>query len=125
MNSILIAETNKTPAINFNLETGVLEIKGKSIPEDVFEFYNPLLVWLEDYSRKPKESTVLNIKYEFFNINSSKCILDIFKKLEALYLLGNKVMVNWLYEKDDEEMLEAGEDYQCIVNFPFNISEID
>ena len=67
---------------------------------------------------------MVNIRLEYFNTSSSKCILDVFKKLEAIHKSRNEVEVNWFYEEDDEDMLEAGEDYESIIRVPFNMIEI-
>ena len=64
------------------------------------------------------------MRLEYFNTSSSKCILDVFKKLEKLKNTGADVHVNWYFETDDEDMEEAGEDYQAIVDLPFSIIEV-
>ena len=74
---------------------------------------------------RDRPSTVLHIQLEYFNTSSSKCILDLFKKLEVVRTTGNEVVVNWHYEEDDEDMLEAGEDYQAIINIPFKMIQIE
>ena len=125
MDSISIEGTPKTPTVNFNADNGTVEIKGRSIPENSIEFYKPLVDWLEEYLNTPKEKTEVNIQLEYFNTSSSKCILDVFKKLEAIYKSGNDVIINWYYEEDDEDMLEAGEDYQSIIKIPFKMMEIE
>jgi hypothetical protein len=125
MNSILIEGTPKTPTVKFDADTGVIEIKGRSIPENSIEFYKPLIDWLEDYSTVPQKLTQVNIQLEYFNTSSSKCILDVFKKLENVYKGKNEVIINWYYEEDDEDMLEAGEDYQSILKIPFKMIEIE
>ncbi len=124
MESISIEGTTKTPAISFNADTGVIEIKGRSIPENSIEFYRPLVDWLEEYGGSPKEQTTVNIQLEYFNTSSSKCILDVFKKLESIKKQRNNVVINWYYEEDDEDMLEAGEDYESIIRIPFKMIEI-
>ena len=124
METIAIEGTPKTPTINFNVEKGFLEIKGRSIPENSIEFYKPLVDWLEKYSATPKTTTNVNIQLEYFNTSSSKCILDVFKKLEAIHKSGSEIVINWYYEEDDEDMLEAGEDYQAIINVPFKMIEV-
>ena len=122
MEKYAIEGTPKTPTISFDIQGGVLEIKGRSIPENSIEFYKPLIDWLEKYSGKPKADTVVNIQLEYFNTSSSKCILDVFKKLEAINKGGqSSVVINWHYEEDDEDMSEAGEDYQAIINVPFKM----
>ena len=124
MESISIEGTPKTPTVNFNAETGIIEIKGRSIPENSIEFYRPLVEWLEEYSKGPQKLTTVNIQLEYFNTSSSKCILDVFKKLEAIHKGKNEVIINWHYEEDDEDMLEAGEDYESIIRVPFKMIEI-
>jgi len=113
--------TPKTPTIMFDINGGVLDIRGRSIPENSIEFYKPLVDSLDKYSLTTNSATTVNIQLEYFNTSSSKCILDIFKKLETIHKSGNVVTINWHYEEDDEDMLEAGEDYQAIIGVPFKM----
>lgn len=122
MEDIRIEGTPKTPTVNFITDEGLLEIKGRSIPENSIEFYKPLIDWIESYAQTPKDSTNINIQLEYFNTSSSKCILDLFKKLEAI---NQNITINWYYEEDDEDMLEAGEDYEAIINIPFKMIEVE
>ena len=124
METIYIEETAKTPFIKFNAEEGRLVIKGKSITENAHKFYNPIINdWLEQYSTKPKEQTTANIELEYFNTSSSMWILRLFKKLEDMHTAGHKVIVNWLYS--DEDIYNAGEDYQELISVPFNLIEVE
>ena len=122
MQDIHIEGTAKTPAVSFSSASGTLEIKGRSIPENSIEFYKPLIDWIESYARQGKEATQVNIQLEYFNTSSSKCILDLFKKLESV---SGEIVVQWYYEEDDEDMLEAGEDYEAIINIPFKMIEVE
>ena len=124
MDSIFIEGTPKTPNIDFDHGKGSLLLKGRSIPENSIEFYKPLVDWLDAYSRSPKPRTVCDVQLEYFNTSSSKCLLDLFKKMELMSTGGNEVIINWYYEEDDEDMLEAGEDYQSIINVPFKMIEM-
>lgn len=124
MDSIKIEGTPKTPTVNFDAETGKMEIKGRSIPENAVEFYKPLVDWLGEYGNHAKPETQVNVQLEYFNTSSSKCILDVFKKLESINS-KTKITINWHYEEDDEDMLEAGEDYQAIINVPFKMIEME
>jgi len=125
MDSIQIEGTPKTPTIEFDAATGVVSIKGRSIPENSVEFYKPMVDWLDECASQAKEKTEVNIQLEYFNTSSSKCILDVFKKLEVIKKGGNEVVINWFYEEDDEDMLEAGEDYQSIISIPFEMIETE
>ncbi len=124
MDSIIIEGTPKTPTVQFSAETGVLEIAGRSIPENAVEFYKPLVDWIGEYGSAAKDNTEVNIRLEYFNTSSSKCILDVFKKLESINGQTN-ITINWYFEEDDEDMLEAGEDYEAIINIPFKMVEIE
>ncbi|MDB9775601.1 DUF1987 domain-containing protein [Vicingaceae bacterium] len=125
MENLKIDGTPKTPTIEFNLEEGKLLIRGRSIPENSIEFYKPLIDKLEEYLGTPQETTLVKIQLEYFNTSSSKCILDVFKKLEKIKSNGSETLIHWYYEEDDEDMLEAGEDYQAIINIPFKMIEME
>lgn len=125
MDPIYIEGTSKTPTVEFDAATGKIEIKGRSIPENSIEFYKPLVDWLDKYAKVAKGLVEVNMQLEYFNTSSSKCILDVFKKLENVNSSsGAEVVINWYYEEDDEDMLEAGEDYQSILKIPFKMVEI-
>ncbi|MGE0638069.1 MAG: DUF1987 domain-containing protein [Bacteroidia bacterium] len=125
MEAIIIEGTPKTPSVNFDSASGILQLKGRSIPENSIEFYKPLVEWLDEYAAKPQAKTAVNIQLEYFNTSSSKCLLDLFKKLEGMHKSGNDITIKWYYEEDDEDMLEAGEDYQSIINIPFKMIEVE
>jgi len=125
MENILRESSAKTPAINFDAKSGVLLLKGRSIPENSIEFYKPLNDWLDLYGEKPLDETTIDMKLEYFNTSSSKCILDLLKRLEKINKVGSKVSVNWYFESEDEDMEEAGEDYQAIIKLPFKMIEVE
>lgn len=118
MDRVTINQTKQTPFVDFNPTSGVFEISGRSIPENTFDFYKPILNWLEEYAMKPQSQTRLKVYLEYFNTSSSKFILEIFKKLKPI--IGKaEVVVEWHYDADDEEMMENGEDYQDVSGLDF------
>ena len=125
MEKYIKKETAKTPSINFDPERGLFEIKGKSIPENSIGFYEPLLNYLEGYSTRPANRTILNVKFEFFNTSSSNRIHALFKKFEKLYQGNSEVLIRWYCENGDENMLDAGEDFKAILSVPFEIIEVE
>lgn len=122
MDNLLIEGSGKTPEVKFVADSGMLEISGKSIPENSFGFYQPLFSWIDLYSNAPAPATEIKVSLEYFNTSSSKCLLDIFRKLELIKKSGkSRVSVSWYYEADDEDMMEAGQDYDSLVGLDFNI----
>lgn len=119
MEVIKIMGTDDTPTVILDSANNNFEISGRSLPEDVAAFYNPILEWLEKYSQNPSSKTVFNFKLIYFNTASSKMLLDILMKLEDMHNGGKEVLVKWHYPEDDEDMKEAGEEYADIVDVPF------
>jgi len=124
MEALIIEKTEKTPYIHFEPQTGRMEIKGRSVTENPLNFYTPIIKWLEEYKNHTPQKITLEVQLEYFNTSSSKCLLDVFKKFAAMSKNGTPVEVNWWCEEIDDEMREAGEDYQDLVGIPFNIINI-
>lgn len=125
MDNLRIRPTLKTPIVDFNIENGELFISGRSLPEDAREFYDPLKNWLQDYFHNMNSSTTFTFEIYYFNTASSKMILDIFYIIKDAIIKGNNVKIRWEYHVDDEEMLEAGEDYAAIIKEPFELCPVD
>ncbi|HPD94442.1 MAG: DUF1987 domain-containing protein [Bacteroidales bacterium] len=119
METIKIMGTDDTPTVILDAQNDIFEISGRSLPEDVTAFYDPVLTWLDEYSSSPNAKTIFTFKLVYFNTASSKLLLDILMKLEQMTEAGNDVLVRWYYPEDDEDMQEAGEEYADIVDVPF------
>lgn len=125
MDNLKIDGTKQTPEIDFDAASGILKISGRSIPENTFEFFNPVLVWLDEYGTQAPDSIIAKINLEYFNTSSSKYILEVLKRLKNLLKDGKNVLVQWFYEEDDEEMMETGEDYEDVSGLPFEIIALE
>ncbi len=112
MDNLVIEATKYTPKIDFNGERGVLEIRGKSYPENSFEFYKPIMEWIEKYFQNPKKRTIINIELVYFNSSSSKFLFDLFDKLEEEKNRGHEILINWIFDEDNDVAEEAGMDFQ-------------
>ncbi len=115
-------QSYKTPFIDLNPESGTFSIKGKSIPENSAVFYKPVFEWLDEYSQNPAKTTMVDIQMDYFNTSSAKMIADMISVLEKLQASGkSKVTINWHYNDEDDDMLEAGEDFKSITKVSFNL----
>lgn len=124
MDAYYLEATPKTPKLDFNPDADTFLISGRSIPENSIEFYRPLLDWLDKYVQNPLESTIFEIKLEYFNTSSSKCLVEIFRKLEKINEKENKITIDWYFDEEDEDMEESGEDFKQIIKIPFNMVEV-
>ncbi len=125
METIKIQGTDDTPGIIFDAENKIFQISGRSMPEDVTAFYDPLLTWLDEYAEIVDSKIIFEFKLEYFNTASSKLLLDVLMKLEEMFEAGKEVSVKWYFPDDDEDMEEAGEEYADIVDVPIELVSYD
>ncbi len=126
MKQYSLTPSSKTPYVDFDYDKGTLQLKGRSIPEDSVEFYSPLKLWIEQYGSKPKPHTTVDLALEYFNTNSSKQIMEFFKKLEEIHKDGfTEMEVNWFYEENDIDMMETGEDFSLIFDLPIKTIPVE
>lgn len=129
MRKLIIEQKPSSPRVILDPEKKIYLISGESRPPDVREFYGQILTWLEEFGSRlnksddKKDPVIFNFNFEYFNSSSGKLILDICKILAGFHSKGVKVSVNWHFEKDDYDMLEAGKEISRIVKFPFEYLE--
>ena len=121
MDALIIEATDETPKVVLDKGANEFMFAGKSLPEDVSSFYEPILNWLDAYAEAANDSTKFIFDFVYFNTASSKIILDILFKLEELRESGNDTTIVWKYKEEDEDMEEAGEEYSEIVDVPFEM----
>jgi len=106
MKDLVIAGNKQKPDLVFSATTGELRVSGQSLPENANLLYSPVLEWIEEYSKEPAKKTV----FSFFSI---------IKSLNLLFQAGSDVEIEWHYQDDDEDMLDAGEYFRDLVDIPF------
>ena len=119
MEILRLEPTDDSPLVIFDPAEKQFEISGKSLPEDVMDFYQPVLDWLEAYKKEPLALTEFNIKLIYFNTASSKLIMDIFLIFEDMIEEGHKVLIRWHSHTTDEDMQEAGKEFDEMIEVPF------
>jgi hypothetical protein len=121
MDSLRIKETTATPLVIFDPINNEFELKGCSRPEDVREFYSPVIKWLEDFNTQIDESLrskhkdsplVFKFKFDYFNSSSAKFILDILVLTNQFHQNGLNMCIDWYFDEHDDDMREVGEDYR-------------
>ena len=113
--------TEDSPEVILDPDNKVMEISGRSLPEDVATFYEPIVTWIEEYAKEPLKETVFTFRLDYFNTATSKVILDILVLFEEMIEEGHSVNVRWFYDEEDEDMQAAGEEYSEMVDVPFKM----
>lgn len=124
MDKLIINSTETTPQVTFDPEKGMLEIEGRLIPEDVGNFFAPIFEWIENFSPENNELITARFCLFYYNTSSSKRILNLMKKLDALYLQGANLKIRWEYEEGDEDSVQEGQDYKTFLKVPFEIVKV-
>jgi hypothetical protein len=108
-----------TPQAVFDLKNGTLDLDGKIVAENPIDFFDRLNRWTEEFAaNRGTQTLTVGLRLDYFNTVASKLLSKFFIKLIAL-----DATINWYYEKDDDEIKEAGEDYKIMLNYEINIIE--
>ncbi len=121
MDDLFVEATDVTPMVDFSKTKNTFKIIGKSLPEDVKNFYTPIIQWFDAYSLQPNPETNLILDFEYFNTSSSKMILILLNKVREINRKGFQVLVTWTHPSHDVEIEEAGEEFAELLNIPFQI----
>jgi len=117
MVALTITPTLRTAGVSYNTVTNTLDISGISIPENADTFFQPMYDWLDEIVKVHKGKLVVRINLTYFNTSSVRHLLIIIKSLIAAY--NKSLTVQWVYEPEDEEIKERGEQLAEVVKFPF------
>jgi hypothetical protein len=121
---LILNATNSTPQIRLDSNNGLLQFKGRSTPEHPAEYYATVNDWIEKYLHQPNKSTTIELYFEYFNTSSSKCLLELLRKLAVLAQAGKDIRFVWFHEVGDDDMRETGKDFQEILKVSFDIIAI-
>jgi hypothetical protein len=119
MDELRISPTRNTPEV-FLSPDGIIRIKGRSIHENVIDFFEPIDNWISQYIANPSEVTSVDLNLEYFNSASAKVIVHILQKITYVTLKNKKFIFNWYYEDGDDDILERGEYFASVLDVRFN-----
>lgn len=132
MEKLFIEPTPKTPEIHFSPGENIFHIRGFSSPEDVRALYYPVIEWMKNYIDElvnaGNSSNIYSedapfrfrVDLEYFNSSSAKFLYDIFMELKRLVHARIPYIVEWVYEKDDIDLKEAGADIASLADLEFS-----
>lgn len=121
--TLKLSKSEDTPEILLDKENNKFIISGRSLPENSYEFYRPIICWIDDYIENPNNFTDLYIYLEYINSSSVKQIFFLLSKLEVIIKNGDKVNITWYYQAGDELMKTKGKEFQKLLKVPFEIVE--
>jgi hypothetical protein len=123
MEELRISPTKNSPEIILSPD-GMIKIMGRSIQENVAEFFESVEAWVTEYIEVPAEITIVDMNLEYFNSASAKVFVHLLEQLKHVSLKNKKFIFNWYYEDGDDDILERGEYFSSILDVPFNFIKI-
>ena len=123
MDRYYVEATKMTPEINLDAEKKIFSIRGNSRPENPKQFYQTVFDWLTEYFENSNDKTVFEIQMDYFNTSTSKILLDLFELFEK-FAESKDIHVIWYYQKNDEEMEEAGAELLDLVEISYELKEV-
>ncbi len=118
MRKLFIEAKDYLPGILFDPDQDRFEITGKSRPENIKSYFDPIFNWLDDFFQPSEffnkysitKPFILKFEVDYFNSTSAKMFFSIIKKLRFLQDESIPFEIHWYYDKDDEDTKENGED---------------
>ena len=130
MKKLNIAATEKSPKVTFDADHYLFEMEGNSRPENVRDFYYPIIETLgsffekyitkKDFELKNETPFKFNFKLDYFNSSSAKFISDILVIVKTYSEKNLNIKIYWYFEDGDEDMKEVGEEFSDMISVPFN-----
>lgn len=114
MDNLYIAATTTSPEVDFRFDENVLTLRGESYPENAAAFYAPVTERLRAYLAACNDTSItVDVTLTYFNSSSTKMLFSVFDALDEAAASGNRVLVNWFRDAEDETILEFGEELQA------------
>lgn len=114
-----LPQTRTTPLVHFAPETRTLTLKGESYPENSFQFFEPILSWVDYLLAERHEPITIAVDMPYMNSSSTKCMLDLLDRFEDAWRHGQPVLMHWYYDPNNGRALELAEEFREEVSFPF------
>jgi hypothetical protein len=114
-----LLSTDTTPEVLFD-PAGIIKVKGRALVVNNTEVPDEMMKWIDAYLDDPPEITTVIIAVEYLNSFSTSILVSILKKLTRVILRSKKLVIQWYYEEDDEDILERGEYIASTFNIPIN-----
>jgi len=121
MSDLQITATQSTPSVEASSASGVIAMRGDSYPENSFEFFAPIIAWIEEFLANSDVTLRLDLHLLYLNTSSVKAMMDIFDLLEEAHGKGRNVTVCWFYHQDNERIADLAEEFKEDCSFEFNI----
>ncbi|HEY8404020.1 MAG TPA: DUF1987 domain-containing protein [Flavobacteriales bacterium] len=117
-----INSTSDTPDVFLSISE-ISSFRGRSLPENAFDFYEPILEWAKRMVKINPPSFTLIFQLDYFNSSSGRYLYEFLHILDKSNY-RNSYNIIWRYDPDDDLMHERGQAFQSLCSLPFQFEEV-
>jgi hypothetical protein len=117
-----LRQTSSTPLVLADQDQGRITMAGDSYPENPFEFFQPIIDWIENYLSQDTRPLHLELALVYLNTSSIRAMMDIFDRMEEAFQHGREVSVHWTFDPENERVGELADEFKEDCTFPFIIA---
>lgn len=119
---IVRGKTSSTPYILIDEKNGYMKLQGVSFHENTVEFFKEVTDWLGGFLKTEFTAFTFDCELEYFNSSTAKLLLNMLGNMNKAASAEKKVTVNWITSKENEIIIECGEDFRDgLDNIEFNL----
>ena len=122
-----INKTNKTPFVHLCADKGTFILEGVILPEDTYEFFKPITLYISEYLKEPLTNTKVILKLDYFNTSASRMLYNLLKSFNDASFKTQSI-IEFHYEYDDEDLSEVCDEFAEMLSnitfekFPFELT---
>jgi SiaC family regulatory phosphoprotein len=120
LGDLQMAATDETPEVFLTCKSLPSYLKGRSLPENAFEFYRPIISWAKNYVEAAHENLDLTISFDYLNSSSSRFLFEMLHAMDQSPQ-SSTFVVKWQVDPEDELMIEKGEELQRLLKLKIEI----
>ncbi len=120
LQNLIIEKTDETPEVRLFINSELSVISGRSLPENAFDFYHPILQWMKVYASSSNAPLNLELRFDYFNSSSGRYLFEILHVLESSKY-KECYKITWISDKDDDLMIEKGEEFKKLSDLTFEL----
>ncbi len=108
-------------SIRYIKEINSIAVKGRSTGLEVYQAYKNLIEQVEKHFL---DSDQLNCYffYSVINASTTKMLFNLFRRLVLQQSKGNKIIIHWVIEDNDQELMDVGLDLKSLYDLDFRIT---
>lgn len=122
MEDYILEGKNDKPFFRLLL-TGDFEMGGVSLPENVFDIFDPVTKWMNEYFINNTQPTKIDMYFEYLNTASSRILMKIIQDLDKMTNNNQDVAIKWHFQTGDYDMKDFGMELQDESECTFELVE--